>query len=124
MRDDPVPHKVTGLSQSGLMEITRRRGEAPILDALTEALDGGYGGRRRRLDALAFDIAECARLQVQSGARAVTLKVAPALAAFLGQDNSAADGAENTTLGVWLGIGVTVRSEPERGRENWEIEAA
>ena len=124
MRDDPVPHKVTGLSQSGLMEITRRRGEAPILDALTEALDGGYGGRRRRLDALAFDIAEAARLQVQAGARAVTLKVAPALAAFLDQDNSAADGAENTTLGAWLGIGVTVRSEPERGRENWEIEAA
>jgi len=124
MRDDPVPHKVTGLSQSGLMEITRRRGEAPILDALTEALDGGYGGRRRRLDALAFDIAEAARLQVQAGARAVTLKVAPALAAFLGQVNSAADGAENTTLGAWLGIGVTVRSEPERGRENWEIEAA
>ena len=124
MRDDPVPHKVTGISRSGLMEITRRRGEAPIRDALTEALDGGYGGRRRRLDALAFDIAEAARLQVQAGARAVTLKVAPALAAFLGQDNSTADGAENTTLGAWLGIGVTVRSEPERGRENWEIEAA
>ena len=124
MRGDPVPHKVTGLSQSGLMEITRRRGEAPILDALTEVLDGGYGGRRRRLDALAFDIAEAARIQMQAAARAVTLKVAPALAAFLGQDDGAADGGENEMLGAWLGIGVTVRSEPERGRENWEIDAA
>ena len=56
--------------------------------------------------------------------RGAVLRDGLALAAFLGQNNSAADGAENTTLGAWLGIGVTVRSEPERGRENWEIEAA
>jgi Rne/Rng family ribonuclease len=126
MRADPVPHKVTDLSPSGLMEITRRRGEAPILDALTEPVDGNYGGRRRRLDALAFDIADAARLQVQAGARAVTLRVAPALAEFLNDiDGDGATGGQNhLRLGDWLRADISVRSEPERGREDWEIEAA
>ena len=128
MKDDPVAHHVTGISASGLMEITRRRAEAPILDALTEAREGdyggGYGGLRRRLDALAFDIAQQARIEVQAGARAVTLSVAPALAAVLRQIDGGAADNDYSLLADWLGRAVTVAEAPERGREEWAIEAA
>ena len=124
MKDDPVAHRVTGISASGLMEITRRRAEAPILDALTEAREGGYGGLRRRLDALAFDVAQQARIEVQAGARAVTLSVAPALAAVLRQIDGGGANNDYSLLADWLGRAVTVAEAPERGREEWAIEAA
>ena len=124
MKDDPVPHKVAGISASGLMEITRRRGDAPILEALTEAVEGGYGGRRRRLDALAFDIAQAARLQVQAGARAVTLCVAPALAEFLSQVTCDGGDTGYAALSAWLRAAVTLREEPARRRDDWAIETA
>ena len=129
MKDDPVAHKVTGISALGLMEITRRRGEAPILDALTEPRErhdgnGGYGGRQRRLDALAFDIAAQARIEVHAGARRVTLRVAPALAQLLRHFNGEAGNKGYSGFGDWLGIGVTVADEPTRRREEWAIEAA
>lgn len=124
MKDDPVPHKVASISASGLMEITRRRGDAPILEALTEPVEGGYGGRRRRLDALAFDIAQAARLQVQAGARAVTLCVAPALGEFFSQVTGDGGDTGYAALGAWLRAGVTLHEEPARRREDWAIETA
>ncbi|MDA0231670.1 MAG: ribonuclease E/G [Proteobacteria bacterium] len=124
MKDDPVPHKVAAISASGLMEITRRRGDTPILEALTEPVDGSYGGRRQRLDALAFDIAQAARLQVQAGARAVTLCVAPALGEFFSQAAGDGEVTGYAALGAWLRAGVTLREEPARRREDWAIETA
>ena len=125
MKDDPVAHKVAGISASGLMEITRRRAETPILDALTEPAPGGYGGyggRRLRLDALAFDIAARARLQVQAGARGVTLVVAPEVAEILSQINGDRGRTGYAGLEAWLGASVTVRGAAARRREDWAIE--
>ena len=124
MKGDPVPHKVAAISASGLMEITRQRGDAPILEALTEPVDGGFDGRRRRLDALAFDIAQAARLQVQAGARAVTLCVAPALAEYFNQVSGDREDTAYAALGTWLRAGVTLREEPGQRREDWAIETA
>ena len=124
MKGDPVPHKVAAISASGLMEITRQRGDAPILEALTEPVDGGFGGRRWRLDALAFDIAQAARLQVQAGARAVTLCVAPALAEYFNQVSGDREDTAYAALGTWLRAGVTLREEPGQRREDWAIETA
>ena len=124
MRGDPVPHKVAAISVSGLMEITRQRSDAPILDALTEPVDGSYCGRRPRLDALAFDIAQAARVQVQAGARAVTLCVAPGLAEIFSQITGDGEDTGTAALSAWLRAGVTLREEPVRRREDWAIETS
>jgi Rne/Rng family ribonuclease len=122
MSCDPVAHRVAGISASGLMEVTRRRGEMPLLDVLTEKRANGYGGRRPRLDALAFDAACAARLEVQAGARQVTLLAAPELAGYLRAVNPEAASADYVSLGTWLNAGVTVREDPAQRREDWAIE--
>ena len=129
MSDDPTAHKVVKISASGLMEITRRRAETPLLQVLTEAAAGddhdgygGYGGRQARLDALAFDIADQARHQVRAGMRRMTLHMAPELADYFARFDSHAGGAENRTLGEWLGAEITVRHVPEYRRDKWLIE--
>ena len=124
MRGDPVPHKVAAISVSGLMEITRQRSDAPILDALTEPVDGSYCGRRPRLDALAFDIAQAARVQVQAGARVITLSVSSGLAEFFRQIIGDGEDTGTAALSAWLRAGVTLREEPVWRREDWEIETA
>jgi ribonuclease G len=125
MNDDPTPHKVVDISASGLMEITRRRTETPLLEALTEAVPGGgYRGRRARLDSLAFDVADQARLQVRAGARRATLHVAPELAEYLAHFDAEAGRKGIPALDAWLGVEVTVRQEPAYQREHWSIEAA
>jgi hypothetical protein len=120
---------VVDISASGLMEITRRRAETPLLEVLTEpaASDdhdgyGGYVGRWARLDTLAFDIADQARHQVRAGMRRMTLNMAPELADYLARFDSHASGAENRTLGDWLGAEITVRNVPEYRRDKWLIE--
>lgn len=122
MKDDTVAHKIVGITQSGLMEITRRRGESPLLDALTELRPGAYAGRRPRLDSLAFDIASEARLRAQTGTRNITLFAAPALASYLNYANGEAGEADYVALSSWLGAGFTVQEEPGRQREDWAIE--
>ena len=122
MKDDTVAHKLIGITESGLMEITRRRSETPLLEALTELRPGAYAGRRPRLDALAFDVAFEARLRAQTGAQNITLFAAPALASYLNQVNGEAGGADYDALSTWLGIGFAVQEEPERRREDWAIE--
>ena len=121
MKDDSVAHKVVGITESGLMEITRQRRETPLLEALTELRTGAYAGRRPRLDALAFDIASEARLRVQEGARNITLFAAPALASYIGYANDQARGADDAAFGTWLGAGFAVKEETERRREDWTI---
>ena len=128
MRADPTPHKVVDISASGLMEITRRRAETPLLEALTETVPGdsygGYGGRRARLDALAFDIADQARQQQRPGTHTTTLHMAPELAEYLAHFDSQAGRNATPTLSEWLGSKVTLRQEPSYRRDNWSIEAA
>jgi len=122
MKNDTVAHKIVGISESGLMEITRRRGEAPILDALTELCPGTYAGRRPRLDALAFDIASDARLRSKAGAKNITLFASPALASCLQHVNGEAGDTDYAALSKWLAAKFTVREEPDRRREDWAIE--
>ena len=123
MKEDTVAHKVIGISESGLMEITRQRNEIPLLDALTETCSGAYAGRRPRLDALAFDIAYEARLRVQAGARTITLLTEPELASYLRSFNGEAGRDEYSTLGVWLGVRFSIREVPERRCKGWVIES-
>jgi len=122
MKGDTVAHKVVGITESGLMEITRRRGETPLLDALTEVRPGAYAGRRPRFDALAFDIASELRFRVRAGARNITLLAAPALARYLNRVNGEAGGADYAALNTWLGADISVQEEQELRRENWAIE--
>lgn len=128
MRTDPTPHKVVDMSASGLMEITRRRAETPILELLTESApaDGytGYGGRQARLDALAFDIADQARRQLGSGTRNASLHMAPELAEYLAHFDSQAARNGTAALEDWLGVKLTVHWEPGYRRDKWSIEAA
>ena len=132
MRKDPVAHKVVAISPSGLMEITRRRAETPLLEALSEAAPrdssdgygsyGGYGVRWARLDTLAFDIADQARQQVRPGTRRVTLRMASELAKYMAQFDAAAIRQRTATLGEWLSTEVTVQQEPGYKRDQWTVE--
>jgi len=128
MRTDPTPHKVVDISASGLMEITRRRAETPILELLTESAPGdgytGYGGRQARLDALAFDIADQARRQLAPGTRNASLHMAPELAEYLARYDSQAVRGGAAALEDWLGVKLTVRQESGYRRDKWSIEAA
>ena len=122
MKDDTVAHKIVGISESGLMEITRRRGETPLLDALTELRAGAYAGRRPRLDALAFDIAFEARSRAQAGGQNITLFAGPVLASYLHYVNGEAGGTGYASLSRWIKADFTVREESDRRREDWAIE--
>ena len=132
MRKDLVAHKVVAISPSGLMEITRRRAETPLLEALSEAAPrdssdtygsyGGYGVRRARLDTLAFDIADQARQQVRPSTRRVTLHVASELADYMAQFDAAAIHQETATLREWLSTDVFVKKEPSYKRDRWTVE--
>jgi len=107
--DDPEPCQVFGLSPSGLLEMTRRRGRAPLHELLCRPCGLGGRGWEKTPATLAYEalrhLAAAARGKAVSE---VTLKVAPPLAAALQGDQAAALAAVEQRLGRQ----VEVESDP------------
>ena len=102
---DRTPHRVLGVTAGGVVEVNRQRFGPSLLQALTEPTGGAFGGRRLRLEAAAHEAADAARREVASGARALTLRAAPALMQTL-----AAPG--DGVLERWLGVPLTFIADP------------
>ncbi len=111
LRADRVPHRVLGVTAGGVVEVNRQRLGPSLLEALTEPAGGALEGRRVRLEAVAHEAANAARREVASGARALTLRAAPALLAALAAPG---EGVLEGWLGVPLAL-VADRTQP-RGR--------
>ena len=112
---DRVPHRVLGVTAGGVVEVNRQRFGPSLREALTEPADGAFAGRRLRLEAAAHEAADAARRETASGARALTLRAAPALLEAL-----AAPG--EGVLERWLGVRLTLVPEPARPHGRFAIE--
>jgi Rne/Rng family ribonuclease len=97
---DPEPCQVFGTSPSGLLEMTRRRGRAPLHEVLCRpcGLDGS--GREKTPETLAFEALRLtvARARGQAVSR-IVLRAAPAVAAVLAGPQAAALAAVEQRLG-------------------------
>ena len=112
---DRTPHRVLGVTAGGVVEVNRQRLGPSLRQALTEPAGGAFGGRRLRLEAIAHEAAHAARREAKSGARALTLRTAPALLGAL-----AAPGED--ALARWLGIPVTLVSDPTQPHGRFVLE--
>ena len=112
---DRTPHRVLGVTAGGVVEVNRKRLGPSLLQALTEPAGNAFGGRRLRLEAAAHEAADAARREAASGARALTLRAAPALLEAL-----AAPG--EGVLERWLGIPVTFVANPARPHGRFAVE--
>ena len=104
-----------GVTAGGVVEVNRQRLGPSLRQALTEPAGGAFGGRRLRLDAAAHEAAGAARREAASGARALTLRAAPA---FLETLAAPGDGV----LERWLGIPLTLIADPARPHGRFSIE--
>ncbi|MDE0392491.1 MAG: ribonuclease E/G [Rhodospirillales bacterium] len=112
---DRTPHRVLGVTAGGVVEVNRKRLGPSLLQAFTEPTGNAFGGRRLRLEAAAHDAADAARREATSGARALTLRAAPALLATL-----ATPGA--TVLERWLGVPLTLIADPALPHGRFAVE--
>ena len=112
---DRTPHRVLGVTAGGVVEVNRKRLGPSLFQALTEPAGNALGGRRLRLEAAAHEAAQAARREAASGARALTLRAAPALLEAL-----AAPG--DGVLERWLGIPVTLTADPARPHGRFAVE--
>ncbi|MSO75153.1 MAG: hypothetical protein EXQ99_08475 [Alphaproteobacteria bacterium] len=119
LKADSAIHQVFGTTAAGLIELTRQRIGESVDDALTEATGPGQA-RGARLDALGHDLLVAARRAVRAGARRAVISASPALLATI----EAAPGLGGEGLARWLGRPVERRTEPNRGREYFEIGSA
>ena len=102
---DRTPYRVLGVTAGGVVEVNRQRLGPSLRQALTKPA-GGFGGRRLRLEAITHEAAGAARREVASGARALTLRAAPALLEALATPGEDA-------LARWLGISGHARLRPD-----------
>ena len=112
---DRTPHRVLGFTAGGVVEVNRQRFGPSLRQALTEPSGRAFGGRRLRLEAVAHEAAAAARRETASGARALTLRAAPALLEAL-----AAPGAG--VLERWLGVPLTLIADPARPHGHFAVE--
>ena len=112
---DRTPHRVLGITAGGVVEVNRQRLGPSLRQALTEPASGAFGGRRLRLEAIAHETAHAARREAVTGARALTLRAAPALLeafALPGDD----------ALARWLGIPVALVPDPAQPHGRFLLE--
>lgn len=97
---DPEPCQVFGVSPSGLLEMTRRRGRAPLHELLCRPCGIAGSGREKTPETLAYEAlrATLAGALGQAVSR-ITLKAAPAVAAALKDGQGAALAAAEQRLG-------------------------
>ena len=112
---DRTPHRVLGVTAGGVVEVNRQRLGPSLRQALTEPAGGAFGGRRLRLEAVAHEVADAARREAASGARALTLRAPPELVAAL-----AAPGED--ALARWLGIPVALVPDPAHAHGRYALE--
>ena len=98
--DDPEPCQVFGLSPSGLLEMTRRRGRLPLHELLCRPCGLAGSGREKTPETLAYEAlrATVAGALGQVVTR-ITLKAAPAVAAALKEGQGEALAAVERRLG-------------------------
>lgn len=97
---DPEPCQVFGLSPSGLLEMTRRRGRPPLHELLCRPCGLAGSGREKTPETLAYEalrqvVAEASGKALVS----ITLRVAPTVATALGGPQAAALAAVERRLG-------------------------
>ena len=112
---DRTPHRVLGVTTGGVVEVNRQRLGPSLRQALTEPATGAFGGRRLRLEAIAHEAADAARREAASGARALTRRAAPALLEAFARPGE-------DVLARWLGIPVTLVSDPAQPRGRFLLE--
>ena len=112
---DRTPHRVLGTTAGGVVEVNRKRLGPSLRQAFTEPAGTAFGGRRLRLEAAAHDAADAARREAASGARALTLRAAPALLEML-----AAPG--DGVLERWLGVPLTLLADPALPHGRFAVE--
>jgi len=98
--DDPEPCQVFGLSPSGLLEMTRRRGRLPLHELLCRPCGLAASGREKTPETLAY---EALRATVAGAlgqvVTKISLKAAPAVAAALKEGQGEALAAVERRLG-------------------------
>ena len=115
LKADRTPHRVLGVTAGGVVEVNRQRLGPSLLQALTEPTGSAFGGRRRRLEAVAHEAADAARREAASGARALTLHAAPALLEALA-------GPGDGVLERWLGVPLTLIADPALPHGRFDVE--
>ena len=98
--EDPEPCQVFGVSPSGLLEMTRRRGRAPLHEALCHPCGIDGSGREKTAETLAYEALRAtvagALGQAVTG---ITLRATPAVAAALKDGQAEALAATEQRLG-------------------------
>ncbi len=119
LADDPTFVRTTGISELGLVELSRRRGREPLREVLTAGCEGCFGAGR-----VASPLAVAARitLAVQRQAKRhpeseVTVVAAPkVIDAFKGEA-----GASVERLKASLGRAISLSPNPRYGPEQYDI---
>jgi len=107
--DDPEPCQVFGLSPSGLLEMTRRRGRAPLHDLLCRPCGLAGCGREKTPQTLAFEALRAALAgALGKPVKTIVLKTAPDVAvALMGPQAEALAAVERR-----LGRAIEVAADP------------
>ena len=103
--DDPEPCQVFGVSPSGLLEMTRRRGRPPLHELLCRPCGLGGSGREKTPETLAYEALRAIVAGVLGKAvAAVTLRAAPGVVAALRGPQAEALAAVERRLGRTVDI--------------------
>lgn len=98
--DDPEPCQVFGVSPSGLLEMTRRRGRLPLHEVLCRPCGLAGSGREKTPETLAYEaLRATAAGALGQVVTKVTLRAAPPVAAVLKDGQAAALAAVEQRLG-------------------------
>jgi ribonuclease G len=116
---DRNPTRVLGVTEAGLVEITRRRRREPLLHTMTEICKAcGGAGRVKSLDAASIDILRALKREagvVPPGE--IVVYAAPDVIDSLETDyGEMVDGVEDET-----GRSIDLRADNEYGRDNYDI---
>lgn len=101
---DAEPCQVFGLSPSGLLEMTRRRGRLPLHEVLCRPCGLGGRGWEKTPETLAYEALRRAAAARSSGATKIGLRAAPPVAAALQGAQAAALEAVAERLGAPLAV--------------------
>jgi Ribonuclease G/E len=119
LKTDPEPARVAAMASSGLVELTRRRGRAPLHELLTEPCGLGGLGRVKDPVTLAFEALRRARREAATRPGAgLILKAAPAVVAALTKGPASAARAD---LEQRLGRAVGLVASPAAPGEAAEV---
>jgi Ribonuclease G/E len=106
---DPEPCQVFGISPSGLLEMTRRRGRAPLHELLCRPCGFAGSGREKTPETLAYEALRHAAAEARGKAvQHVVLRVGPATAAAL----QGAQAAALKAVEQRLGRAIEVKADP------------